>query len=216
MKKILFFLALIIAVSCSKSTTEYEAVYVYFSKDGEPASYELIFDDAKASPGETHSFADVYKIPKSSKSDVKVDYGYEMGGLWFSKRKSYFLERDIKEIKSYQIIATGNVDEPLLITEIISEGGGNEPLTSGNWKRSDGGSYMKLTGTQVFVCNANTGAKFSGTFSPSQNRAVLTQGSVSLEFWVYLENETRLRVEQYVSGSYVSTDYYNKVNNYPC
>jgi len=215
MKKILILFSSILILSCSKSATEYEAVHVYFSKDGGPAMYELIFDDKTGVPDETYSFADVFKLPKSTKSEVKLDYGYEMGGIWFSRKKTYYLDRDLNNIRSYQVIATGNTEEPLLITEITS-GGGNEPSTLGNWERSDGGSYLKLTSSQVFLCNASSGATFSGTYNPSQNKAVLTQGSTTLEFRVYLENENRIRVEQYVSGNYNSTAYYNRRSNYPC
>lgn len=88
--------------------------------------------------------------------------------------------------------------------------------TIGSWERSDGGSFMKITSSIIEVCNASSGAQFSGTYSPSSNSATLVSGSTTLTFNIYLEDAETIRVEQYVSGSHVGTQQYYRISNFPC
>jgi hypothetical protein len=110
-----------------------------------------------------------------------------------------------------QIEITGSTDE-----KPSDNNSNTSNKTIGNWERSDGGSYLKLTNSSVSLCNASNGSVFTGTYSTSENKATLTQGSTSLTFYVYVENDNKIRVEQYVSGNYNSTAYYNRVSTYPC
>ena len=101
-------------------------------------------------------------------------------------------------------------------SEATAGNGSSSNSTLGNWERSDGGSYMKLSGNSIEVCNSSTGAYFTGSYSPSSNTATLTSGSTSLTFNIYLEDSDTIRVEQYVSGNYVSSQQYFRINNFPC
>lgn len=84
---------------------------------------------------------------------------------------------------------------------------------SGKWERSDGASYIKISGSNIFLCNGSSLQEFSGTING--NDATLTEGSTTVEFKITAVGDDIL-VEQYISNNHVGSQMYYKTSNYPC
>mgnify|MGYP001156001524 CR=1 FL=1 len=109
-----------------------------------------------------------------------------------------------------------DLDEGKLSLYTPSGGGGSSSGVNGNWERSDGVSYLKISGSSIYLCNGGSLDEFSGTYDAANNEATLVEGSTTLTFYIYQESSDEIRVEQYVSGSHVGTQSYYKTSKYPC
>lgn len=94
--------------------------------------------------------------------------------------------------------------------------GTNSGSLTGNWERNDGKSYLKFSGSDISLCNGSSLQEFHGTYNSSTNKAVLIEGSTELDFEIYPEGSTKIRIEQYVSGNHLGTTYYYSSSKYPC
>ncbi len=94
--------------------------------------------------------------------------------------------------------------------------GGNGDGVSGNWVRSDGASYLKFSGSTVYLCNGSSGQEFSGTYDADAGEATLVEGSTTLTFYITPEGSDKILIEQYVSGNHVGSQYYYSTSEYPC
>jgi len=112
----------------------------------------------------------------------------------------------------YNISPTGDYDNPWTIVKESDDGGG----ITGNWVRSDGASYLKFSGSSIYLCNGTSLQEFSGTYDASANEATLVEGSTTLTFYIYPEGSDKILIEQYVSNEHVGSTYYYKSTEYPC
>lgn len=92
----------------------------------------------------------------------------------------------------------------------------DEDGVTGNWERSDGASYLKFSGSSIYLCNGSTLQEFSGTYDASSNEATLVEGSTTLTFIIYPEGSDKILIEQWVSNEHLGSQYYYKTTEYPC
>lgn len=84
---------------------------------------------------------------------------------------------------------------------------------SGIWERSDGASYIKISNSNIFLCDGSSLQEYSGTING--NEATITEGSSTLEFKISTVGEDIL-VEQFISNNHVGSIMYYKTTVYPC
>jgi len=109
---------------------------------------------------------------------------------------------------------TGDTNDPLKNSELIPDN--PSAGISGSWVRDDGASYLKLSGSSAYLCNGSNGKEFSGTYDATAGKATLVEGTTKLSFYITLDGDDKILIEQYSSGNHVGSQYYYKSNKYPC
>lgn len=133
----------------------------------------------------------------------KGDPGIPEEQITWNKNKVYFIN-------------PAGVDKPGAKGYFLNSDDVKNNASFGSWERIDGGSYMRLGSSTVELCNATSGAKFTGTYNPASNIATLISGSTTATFYVYIEDEETIRVEQFISGNHVPSQLYYRIAEYPC
>lgn len=185
---------------------------VEFSYNGESLSY--------------YNYDDIYIFTANvNEENAAIDYTFDYNGQHFSSITGeavttgspvYLTAPEDGDIVShslsYELRPIGNVDEPFLIFDLNEEDNG----VTGNWIRSDGASYLKFSGSSIYLCNGTSLQEFSGTYDASANKATLVEGSTILTFYIYPEGSDKILIEQYVSNEHIGSQYYYKSTEYPC
>jgi len=212
--------AVLVISSCNKDP-QYGDVDIYVDRDMFESTPEFYYN---GNPLQHSSYGDIWVFTANvNEKEASIDYSFYFNGDHFSSIEGTGLPiiltapedgKVVSNTNSYELRPTGNSDDPFMVFELIPD----DPSAgvSGNWERSDGASYLKFSGSSVYLCNGGSLQEFSGTYDASANKAVLTEGSTTLEFYITPEGSDKILIEQYVSGNHVGSQYYYKTSKYPC
>ncbi|PLX04614.1 MAG: hypothetical protein C0595_02640 [Marinilabiliales bacterium] len=211
----------IISFSACKKETKYGDVEIYIDRAMFESSPEFYY---KGNPLQHSSYGDIWVFEANVvEKEATIDYSFYFNGSYFSSIDGTGLpviliapeDGDVvSNTNSYELRPTGNSEDPFLIFELIpddpSEG------ISGNWVRDDGASYLKFSGSTVYLCNGSSGQEFSGNYDAAAGKATLVEGSTTLTFYITPDGSDKILIEQYVSGDHVGSQYYYSTSEYPC
>lgn len=151
-----------------------------------------------------------------------VFFGYNTAGGYFQATEGnnpipnpYYFNH---EGELLTITTASNQYSETVVKRLTRESSTPTGEVTGNWVRSDGASYLKFSGSSIYLCNGTSLQEFSGTYDASAFEATLIEGSTILTFKIYpdLEDKNKILIEQYVSNEHISSTYYYKSTEYPC
>ena len=220
--KILFavIISLIVITSCKKKI-DYGEIEIYIDK--------ALFDNIPefSYNGQSLNYnnsGDIYFYTANVDEDqAEIDYTFEFKGQHFTSKGGAATGSPvlltapengeiITKTLSYELRPTGNSDEPFHIFDLNSDD--NDEGLTGNWVRSDGASYLKFSGSSIYLCNGGSLQEFSGTYNASENTATLVEGTTTLTFEITPEGDDKILIAQYVSNEHIGSTYYFSTNDY--
>ena len=206
----------IVFTACEKDE-EFEELFIYISTELYDGTLELSYGGDNLDPHPDYSVGNVFVYTiKPIDASVELGFSFYFKGTHYSSSTSgnLILQASETESISYTLYPTGNTSEPLEIDDISDPSNANPVI--GNWEKSTGGAFLKFTSSNIYLCNSNTLIEYSGTFYPSENRAVITEGETIITFYAYTDETDRILIKQYVSDQHVEDIYYYKTTEYPC
>jgi|GEM_PF-3553980 len=215
-----FVIYVMLLSSCNKDP-QYGEIEIYVDRDMFESSPEFYYN---GNPLQHSSYGDIWVFEANvSEKEASIDYSFYYNRIYFSSIEGMGLpviltapeDGDVvTNTNSYELRPTGDINDPFKVFELIPD----DPLSgvSGKWKRSDGASYLKFSGSSVYLCNGSSGAEFSGTYDAANGVATLVEGSTELTFYITPEGNDKILIEQYISGNHVGSQYYYSTSEYPC
>ena len=218
-----FSLLVILSVSFSacKKDPQYGEVDIYIDRALFENTPEFYYN---GNPLQHSSYGDIWVFEANvNEKEASIDYSFYYNGTYFSSIEGLgspvilTAPEDgnvVTNTNSYELRPTGIMDDPFLIFELVPD----DPSSgiTGNWVRSDGASYLKFSGSSVYLCNGSSGTEFSGTYDAAAGQATLVEGTTELTFYITPDGDDKILIEQYISGNHVGSQYYYSTSEYPC
>ncbi len=214
-------IAIMISFSSCKKDSQYGEIDIYVDRDMFENTPEFFYNGSSLNHS---SYGDIWVFEANvNEKDASIDYSFNFGGTYFSSIDGLgspvilTAPEDgevVSNTNSYELRPTGDMDDPFKIFELIPD----DPSSgvTGKWVRSDGASYLKFSGSTVYLCNGSSGAEFSGTYDAAAGKATLVEGTTELTFYITPEGTDTILIEQYISGNHVGTQNYYSTTEYPC